>query len=315
MHLWYNKCEKKGKNKHMETAITQFGIIGAGQLGGAIGGALTKAREQVIFYDKQADRSTTASIVDVVHACPVILLCIPSWEVKNALKPIAKAVKPGEERLVITLAKGVDKGFVTMDKLLAQILPDYIDRGVLYGPMIAEEIMRGRHGAGVLAVTNTKWFSPLRETFAEAGITLQASGDMHGITLCAVLKNIYAIAFGLSEGMHLGLNSKGTLAVMVLAETKQFLTDAKTDPRTAEGIAGLGDMLATGFSEDSFNYRVGKSLAEGIADEHIRSEGLVALDELSRAVDLKKYPVAHTVQQIVFNYGAPALLGELIHKT
>lgn len=299
----------------METTISQFGIIGAGELGSALGVALTKAGEQVLYYDREPTKTTTASIEDLVHSCPVLILCIPSWETKTVAKQIAKAAHPGEQHLVITLSKGVEQGFVTMDALLREMLPDYFDIGVLYGPMIADEIARGRHGSGVLAVSNAKWYPPLRHTFNAAGISVGASGDLHGVSVCAVLKNVYAIAFGLSEGMHLGLNSKGKLAVMALQEMKMILSDMKADPRTAEGVAGLGDMLATGFSENSFNYRVGKSLAEGIADEHIRSEGLVALDELSHAVDLSKYPIAHTVSHIVFHYGEPAKLGELIANT
>jgi glycerol-3-phosphate dehydrogenase (NAD(P)+) len=296
----------------METTIPQFGIIGNGELGSALGGALTKAREQVLFYDRLPERTTTASIEDLVRSCPVMLLCIPSWATKDVARRIAKAAHPGEARLVVTLSKGVESGFVTMDELLRKELPDFIDVGVLYGPMIAEEITRGRRAAGVLALSNNAWYKPLRTILQQAGVTIDASGDMHGVALCAVLKNIYAIAFGLSEGMHLGLNSKGKLAVMILQEMKQIISDRQADPRTAEGLAGLGDMLATGFSEDSFNYRIGKSLAEGIADAHIKSEGLVSLDELARLVDLKKYPVASTVSQIVFHYGAPAKLGDLI---
>lgn len=296
----------------METTISQFGIIGAGQLGSALGTALTKTGEQVLYYDREPTKTTTASIEDIVHSCPVLFLCIPSWETKTVAKQIAKAAHPGEQHLVITLSKGVGHDFTTMDALLRKELPDYFDVGVLYGPMIADEISRGRHGSGVLAVSNAKWFQPLRHTLSAAGISVGASGDLRGVAVCAVLKNVYAIAFGLSEGMHLGLNSKGKLAVMTLQEMKHILIDMKADPHTAEGVAGLGDLLATGFSEDSFNYRIGKSLAEGIADEHIRSEGLVALDELARVVDIKKYPIANVVSDIVFHYGAPAKLGELI---
>ena len=299
----------------METSISQFGIVGNGELGSALGGALTKAHEQVLYYDRVPTRTTTSSIEDLVRSCPVLLLCIPSWATRDVARQIAKAAHPNEERLVVTLSKGVDKGFITMDVLLRDTLPNYCDIGVLYGPMIADEITHGHRAAGILSLSNTRWFQPLRQTLYDAGITVGASADMHGASLCAVLKNVYAIAFGLSEGMQLGLNSKGKLAVMILQEMKQFLHDMNNDPHTAEGLAGLGDLLATGFSEKSFNYRIGKSLAEGIADEHIRSEGLVSLDELSRAVDLKKYPVANTVAEIVFHYGAPAKLGELIAQS
>lgn len=296
----------------METTISQFGIIGDGELGSALGTALTKAREQVLYYDVVPSRTTTSSIEDLVHSCPVLLLCIPSWATQQVLKQIEKAAHPGQNKVVITLSKGVEKGFVTMDAVLRNMLPDFVDVGVLYGPMIAEEIARDRHAAGVLALSNTKWFKPLRQTFAGAGVSVESSGDMRAVALCSVLKNIYAISFGLIEGMHAGFNVKGKLAVMVLQEMKQVLSDQQADPRVAEGLAGLGDLLATGFSDDSFNYRIGKSLAEGIADAHIKSEGLVSLDELSRAVDLKKYPILHAVNQIVFHYAAPTKLVDAV---
>lgn len=296
----------------MEHVLSPIGIIGAGELGRALGEALTAAREQVLYYDIVPERTTTASIEDLVRSCPVLLLCVPSWAVGDVTKQIRKAAHPGESRVVITMAKGVEKGFVTMDEALRRDLPDFYDFGVLYGPMIAEEIANGRGASGVLCLSKTSWFRPLREVFKGAGVQLQSSGDMAGVTLCAVFKNVYAIAFGLAEGMHLGTNAKGKLAVMALHEMKQILTDRRADPRTAEGIAGLGDLLATGLNEASFNYRVGKSLAEGIAGAHLKSEGLVALDECSRAFDLKKYPIAQVVNQIVFHYGAPAKLSEVI---
>lgn len=296
----------------MENILTQIGIIGAGELGRALGNALTRAHMQVLYYDRDPSRSTTGSIEDLVNSCQVLLLCVPSWAVKDIAKQLAKAAHPNQPRVALTFAKGVEPGFETMDKVLADRLPDYYDTGVIYGPMIANEIDRNRPAHGIVALSDNRWYSALRSHFADAHVYLEMSGDIHGVTLCAVLKNVYAIGFGIIDGLNLGLNAKGKMAVMVLGEMKQILSDLHADPRTAEGIAGLGDLLATGFSEESFNYRVGKSLAERIADEHIKSEGLVTLHELSRHVAIKKYPVANVINQIVFHYGEPRSLGELI---
>lgn len=298
----------------MENILTQVGIIGAGELGRALGNALTRAHMQVLFYDRDASRSTTGSIEDLVSACQVLLVCVPSWAVKDITKQLAKAAHPHQPRVVVTFAKGVEPGFVTMDKVLAERLPDHYDTGVIYGPMIANEIERSRPAHGIIALSNNQWFSALRNHFADARIYLEMSGDIHGVTLCAVLKNVYAIGFGIVDGLNMGLNTKGKLAVMVLEEMKRMLGDMHADPRTAEGVAGLGDLLATGYSEESFNYRVGKSLAERIADEHIKSEGLVTLHELSRHIAIKNYPVANTINQIVFHYADAHTLGDLVSR-
>jgi glycerol-3-phosphate dehydrogenase (NAD(P)+) len=296
----------------MENILTQVGIIGAGELGRALGNALTKAHMQVLYYDRDPARSTTGSIEDLVNTCQVLLVCVPSWAVKDITKQLAKAAHPHQSRVVVAFAKGVEPGFETMDKVLVERLPGHYDTGVIYGPMIANEIERNRPAHGVLALSNSRWFSTLRDHFADAHIYLQTSGDIHGVALCAVLKNVYAIGFGIVDGLNLGLNTKGKMAVLVLDEMKRMLADMHADPRTAEGVAGLGDLLATGFSEESFNYRVGKSLAERIADEHIKSEGLVTLHELSRHINLKQYPVAHAIDQIVFHYADARTLGDVL---
>lgn len=298
----------------MESILSQAGIIGAGELGRALGNALTRAHVQVIYFDRDPKRSTTGSIEDLVRTCQVLFVCAPSWAVKDIAKQLAHVSSPNEPRVVITFAKGVEPGFVTMDQVLADRLPHYYDTGVIYGPMIAGEIERDRPAHGVVALSNTRWFSVLHDHFADANIFLEMSGDSKGIALCAVLKNVYAIGFGIIDGLHLGLNVKGVMAAQVLAEMKRLLADMHADPKTAEGTAGLGDLLATGFSEESFNYRVGKSLAERIADEHIKSEGLVTLHELGKAGKLKQYPIAQTLHQIVFQYADPQTLGALFNR-
>ena len=296
----------------MESVLTQVGVIGAGELGRALGNALTRAHLQVLYYDKDASRTTTASIEDLVGTCQVLLLCVPSWEIQGILKQLHKASHPHQPRLVLCLAKGVEPGFVTMDKLLEDHLPEHYDYGVIYGPMIAGEIERGRISHGVIAMSNNAWFKVLHDHFAQAKIYLESSGDMHGVSLCAVLKNVYAIGFGIMDGLNAGLNAKGKLAVMVMSELKHLLADLKADPLTVETVAGLGDLLATGFSEESFNYRIGKSLAERIANEHLKSEGIVALYELGRHINLKHYSVSQTIDSIVFHYAEPKKLLDLL---
>lgn len=294
-----------------QPGFTQIGIIGAGELGSAIGEALTKAKTQVLYYDKDPARSTTASIEDLVHSCQILLLCVPSWQVEDVAKRIHKVAHPTESRLVIAMAKGVMPGFVTMDQVLAKNLPKHYNTGLLYGPMIAEEITQDRPANGVLGVTDTSFFEPIRVQFSGAHMYIEATGDVKGLAICGVLKNIYAISLGICDGLRLGLNAKGRLTVMALAETKRLLAELGGDPRMAEGTAGLGDLLSTGFSGTSFNYRIGKSLAEGIVDPHVKSEGLVTLSELARKVKLVNYPLAHAIEQTTFHFAKPQKIIDL----
>lgn len=293
--------------------LSHIGIIGAGELGRALGEALTaRAKVQVLYYDKDPARTTTGSIEDLVRTCPVLLLCVPSWANKDVAKQIKHHALPRESRLVITFSKGVAPGFVTMDTVLKQTLPSHYAYGVMYGPMIAEEIRREHIAHGVVALTDNTYLHPLRLTFEAADMVIEASGDMHGVALCAVLKNIFAIAFGICDGLRLGWNAKGRLMVLSLEEMKGLIALLGGDPKVAEGTAGLGDLVSTTFSGDSFNYRVGKSLAEGIVNANVKSEGLVALDELSRKIKLQHFPVTHFVTRAAFHYAKPVELKGLI---
>ncbi len=296
----------------MDIQFGHIGIIGGGVLGRAIGQRFTEVRLQVLYYDTDPSRTTTGSIEDLVRSCPLLLLCIPSWEVHNTLRQIAKHSHPHEKRTVLCFSKGVEKKFTTMDELLVGVLPKHYTYGLMYGPMIAEEIAHGRPAHPVLAVSDHGVYQPLRQIFTAARIYPELSTDMHGVALCAVLKNVYAIAFGVSDGLHLGLNAKGRLAVMVLSEMKKTLASLGADPYTADTTAGLGDLLSTGYNTDSFNYSIGKTLAEGIANERIKSEGLVTLHELERKIKMGNYPVANAVSQIAFHFGQPQKLADLL---
>lgn len=297
----------------MQHTLSHIGIIGAGDIGRALGDTLTtRAHLQVLYYDKDPSRSTTGSIEDLVRACPVLLVCVPSWANKEVAKQIKRYAHPHEPRLVMTLSKGVAPGFVTMDELLQAALPAHYNVGVMYGPMIAEEIRREHTAHAVVAASNVSHLPDLRAAFEPAQINIEISGDMHGLALCATLKNVYAMAFGLCDGLRLGWNAKGRLAVLALAEMKGLLSALGGDPRTAEGTGGLGDLLATSFSGDSFNYRIGKTLAEGMVDPHVRSEGLVSVHELGRKLKLTPYPIAHLVEQAAFHYAKPTQLAKLL---
>lgn len=284
---------------------TSVGVIGAGELGQALGHVLEKTGLTVAYYDTQDDRSTVATIAEIVASCGVILLCVPSWANRQVAHEIAKHSKPQEPPLVISLSKGVEPHCITMDKVLRDSLPTSMPFGLIYGPMLANELVGHRMGAGVLALSDADYSGTVRDMFARARVFLEVSADMPGVALSGVLKNVYAIAFGMNDGLKLGANARGRLMVQALREMKRLLQANGANPETAEGLAGLGDVVATGTAESSFNYRVGRSIAEGIADEHVKSEGLTALKELSHIVKLEEYPLARLLNEIVYHYGDP----------
>lgn len=296
-----------------QTEITKVGIIGGGEFGQALGRALHRGGVESQFYDKIDERSTVATLEELVKANSTLLLCVPSWANREVAKGIAKAAD-GQQRVVVSAAKGTERHFVTMDKVLAEQLGEDHVYGLAYGPMVAEELAVGRVAAGVLALSDMNWYDQLSTMFAKGKVTLEPSSDLEGLATCGVLKNVYAIAFGMNDGLHLGDNAKGKLAVLVLREMKQLLIHLETDPQLAEGLAGLGDLITTGITDASFNYRVGKTIAEGIADEGIRSEGLNTLKELSEKVELKHYPLLDVLNRMIYHYESISELEALLRN-
>lgn len=296
----------------MNTA--HVGIIGAGELGSALGHVLEKAGSEVLYYDREDSRTTTASIQDVVVACQLLLICVPSSANREVVREVARHIDPHNMPVVISLSKGVEKGFVTMDQVLQDTLPKGTPYGLMYGPMMANEMTAHMMGSGVLSLSEPDFGSAIRELFARSRIYLEMSGDMRGTAVSGALRNTYAMAFGMSDGLRLGANARGRLSVMILREMKRILRDVGADPETAEGLAGLGDLLAAGTGDDSFNYRLGRSIAERIADGKVDTEGLTALKELPHIVSLEEYPVIHLLDKLIYHYGDPTELKQLLES-
>lgn len=293
---------------------TQIGVIGAGELGQALGHVLEKAGSQVLYYDRQDSRTTTASISDVVDACQLLLICVPSTANREVLREIAKHTKSDNPPLVISFSKGVESGFKTMDQVLHETLPKGTPYGLVYGPMQANELIGHKMASGVLTLSDPDYAVAVRELFAKARIYLELSSDMHGVALSGVMRNPYAMAFGMCDGLDLGANARGRLSVMVLREMKRILEDVGANPETAEGLAGLGDMLTAGEGGNSFNYRLGRSIAEGIADGKVTTEGLTTLKEFSHVAKLEEYPIIRLMDKLIYHYEDPHALQQLLES-
>lgn len=291
-------------------SIGQVGIVGGGELGQALGRALFRRKVTIEFYDKADERSTVPTIQRLVHANEVIFLCVPSWENRAVAKEIARAAtKP---RAIVSFSKGVENGFVTIDKALAEHLGEGHTYGLAYGPMVAEELAVGRPAATVLGLSDMNWYDRLSELLGKAKVYCEPTSDLQGLAVCGVLKNVYAIAFGMNDGLHMGKNVKGQLAVLVLREMRQLLIHLEADPQLAEGLAGLGDLITTGISDASFNYQVGKTIAEGIADDGIKSEGLNTLKQLGQKLETKRYPLLDVLYRTIYQYEALSVFEKLL---
>jgi glycerol-3-phosphate dehydrogenase (NAD(P)+) len=131
----------------------------------------------------------------------------------------------------------------------------------------------------------------VRELFAGTSLYLEHSTDIAGISWCAVLKNVYAILFGVADEMGLGDNTRGYLAVAAVDELERIVAGLGGLPDTPRQLAGLGDLITTATSAGSHHHEVGRRLARG--QEALMGEGVHTLEMVHahKLFDPRRYPL------------------------
>ncbi|MBI5370313.1 NAD(P)-binding domain-containing protein [Candidatus Uhrbacteria bacterium] len=236
-------------------------FIGLGEIGGAIAHVIG-LRAKICAWDKDPAKvlGGVRSMEEALSGADVVFLCIPSWVIRDVATQAAGYLSP--QTIVISLAKGLEADSLkTMDVVLQEVLPEYTV-GVMGGPLLAEELMADLPGVGVLGAKKADAFQVLQPLFADSNLRLEYTNDSTAVAHASVLKNIYAVALGIAEGLGWGWNGKGWLAARGLKEMKEIMAHLKCDVSVASGTAGAGDFLATALSPDSFNRTTGLSIAK-----------------------------------------------------
>ncbi|MEH6444168.1 MAG: NAD(P)H-dependent glycerol-3-phosphate dehydrogenase [Oceanospirillaceae bacterium] len=205
----------------------------------------------------------------------VLFVSIPSAHFRQVLKLAAPYLSSTVQ--VISTTKGVESH--TFDRMSQIVQQELIGAkvGVLSGPNFAKEIAQRQLTATVIASDSLPLRTLVQSLLHREYFRIYASDDIYGVELGGVLKNIYAIASGLSAAMGMGENTRSMLLTRALAEMSRFAVSMGANPLTFLGLAGVGDLVATCMSPLSRNYRVGHALGLGQSlDEAVAALGQVA---------------------------------------
>ncbi len=173
---------------------------------------------------------------------------------------------------LLSCSKGIDpEGLCSATQLWSSQLPP-IAMAALSGPNLATELARGLPAASVIASQDRALAQHLQTELRAPNLRLYTNQDPLGTEVAGALKNVMAIAAGISDGLGLGSNAKASLLCRGLAETGLVLKALGGEPSTLYGLAGLGDLLATANSRLSRNYRFGLLLAEGTSEMEAHRE-------------------------------------------
>jgi len=215
----------------------------------------------------------TADLGAAAAGSDLIVMAVPSHGFRAAFAELAPNVAP--EAPIVSLTKGIEQEtLATMTQVVAQEAPDRdpAKAGVLTGPNLASEIAAGQPAAAVVAVRDRGAALEIQRVFMGPTFRVYTNDDVIGCELAGSLKNVMAIASGMSDGLGFGDNSRATLITRALAELTRLGVELGGRPQTFAGLAGMGDLIATCSSTRSRNHQVGVSLAQGKSTEEIVDE-------------------------------------------
>ncbi len=227
----------------------------------------------------------TTDLQEALAGAGVIVVTVPSKVVREVARPIGRTLGDGTGRatpsagmdapVIVSASKGLEPAtYLRMSEVIASEIPPAFSARILAvsGPSIAHELSRGTPTAVVLACRDPRLARAVRRDLQTPVLRMQISRDVAGVELGGVLKNAYALAFGLCDGLGLGLNTKAALLARALPELARLGVALGGRRATFYGLAGLGDLVGTGLSGHSRNRRMGEELARRRpADEALAS--------------------------------------------
>jgi glycerol-3-phosphate dehydrogenase (NAD(P)+) len=273
-------------------------IIGYGEMGHAMEFLLADRCDLQVWTRRPVAGRAPVDLADAVSAATVILFCIPVTPLAEVAQRVFPGLLPGS--ISLSIAKGLDEQGRPAAQVLHDVYAGVRDYAVLYGPMISEDIRAGRPAFAQLAGSKPTVFETARQLFCDTALSLQYSPDMTGISWASVLKNVYAILFGAADELGLGDNMRGYLTVACMGEMRAIVEATGGELSSAEGLAGLGDLVTTATSESSHHHALGRRLVRKQLD-NISGEGVHTLAMLDRyqRVDTSGFPLLQLVHDII----------------
>ncbi len=243
----------------------------------------------------------------------LIILAVPSQHLRRILRK-AKASGYRRDAIFLSAAKGIEVGSLKrMSQVLHEELGSALKSAVLSGPTIAHEVARGVPTVAIVASRDKEIKKYLQNIFISERFRVYTSDDVIGVELGGSLKNIIAIACGISDGLKFGTNTKAAILSRGLAELSRLGRVMGSKTHTFSGISGLGDLVTTCFSPYSRNRFVGEQIARGKSMKAIQAhmqmvaEG-VPTAKSAYALSLKykvDLPITREVYRVLYKNKSP----------
>lgn len=315
----------------------QIGVIGAGSWGTTLANLLAKRGFRITLWVYEDDLVQpiaskrenplylpgvklsekiipTHSLAEVCQHKDFLISVSPSQVVRQVIQKAQPHLSPQVK--IVSATKGIENNTLfTMSEVLREVLA--LKNGkrlaILSGPSFAFEVSKEVPTAVTIASENQELAEEVQHIFSTSYFRVYTNPDVIGVELGGALKNVIAIAAGISDGLGFGYNTRAALITRGLAEISRLALKLGADPLTLSGLAGLGDLILTCTGELSRNRSVGIKLGKGIALTHILKDMRMVAEGIKTtkaAYDLSKkmkveMPITEQVYYILYQNKNP----------
>jgi glycerol-3-phosphate dehydrogenase (NAD(P)+) len=252
-----------------------------------------------------------SSLNEAITEVRNVILAVPTKAIREVVKQL-KDLELENPITIVHVSKGIEPDtLLRISEMIKEEIPqEYLTEVVvLSGPSHAEEVSLRQPTTVTVSAENMKIAEEIQDLFINQNFRVYTNPDVIGVEIGGALKNIIALAAGITDGLGYGDNAKAALMTRGLAEIARLGTKMGASPLTFSGLAGIGDLIVTCTSVHSRNWRAGNLLGKGQSlDEVLANMGMVvegvrttkAAHQLATKFDVKM-PIANALYDVLFD--------------
>ncbi|WP_079525843.1 NAD(P)H-dependent glycerol-3-phosphate dehydrogenase [Solibacillus isronensis] len=323
-------------------------VLGAGSWGTALAIVLAENGHNTLIWSHREDQAAeineqhtnkkylpntilpsnlkaTSNLEEAAKHGSTIVMAVPTKGIREVCGKISDYLT--EKALFVHVSKGIEPDtLMRISELMKESLADNAvsDIVVLSGPSHAEEVVLKHPTTVTAACENLEAAEKVQDLFMNQYLRVYTNDDVIGVEIGGALKNVIALAAGMTDGLDFGDNAKAALITRGLAEITRLGVKMGGNPFTFAGLTGMGDLIVTCTSVHSRNWRAGNLLGKGMKLEQVLDEmGMVvegvrttkATYQLSKKYDVSM-PITSALYDVLFNNMEPrALVESLMLRT
>ena len=237
------------------------GVVGGGPIGQALAALALEANNEVLLAGKRVRRKLplTEDIGEVGAFADLVMLAVPAWELRRTLT----AVRLEPRHRCVLFTRGLDAETGRWLTHLIPALTPCVRVGVLAGPLVAAEVFKGIPTAVVAASEFREVGRMTQEGLHSPRCRVYTSLDPYAVELAATMVGVLAVAVGITDGMGLGVGTRGVVVARGLAEANRLARALDVDPGGLLGLGGLGELFAATSHPKHPAYLDGRALLDG----------------------------------------------------